>query len=241
MAEHRYSRYTRAKTWAALYGQHLHAGYALVPYSATNNSIVVISCKDARHTEQDLARDTRDLANQLLQHAEECAAWYSSKHTPDQAPAILARAQQAVVLAKSSDYYHYHLEDHIEFQLVICGQHDSYLHLPVWEMCTNRRYQPRQTAIAIASPDFERLRCTQFGHNILLGALVGGNQEALAFRDTLPPRTRRRIMREVDALQRKRYRGRPLAFLTEAERREIGSKISEGLLRYHEHKQLQAV
>jgi len=37
------------------------------------------------------------------------------------------------------------------------------------------------------------------------------------------------------------YRGRPLAFLTEAERREIGGKISEGLRRYHEQKRLQAL
>jgi hypothetical protein len=241
MAERRYSRYTRAKTWAALYGQHLHAGYALVPYSATNNSIAVISCLDPHTAEQDLVKETQDLANLLLQHAGDCAAYYSGQRTQDQTLALLARGRQAVVLAKSSDYYHYHLEDHPDFQLVICGLHDSYLHLPVWEMRTNRRYQPRETAIAIASPDFERLRCTQFGHNILLGALVGGNQEAMAFRDGLPPRTRRRIMREVDALQHKRYRGRPLAFLTEAERREIGSKISEGLLRYHEHKRLQAV
>ena len=42
MPERPYSRYTRAKTWAALYSQHINAGYALVPYSATNNSIAVI-------------------------------------------------------------------------------------------------------------------------------------------------------------------------------------------------------
>jgi hypothetical protein len=241
MTERPHSRYTRAKTWAALYGQHLHAGYAVVPYSATNNSIAVISCLDPHHAEQDLVKETQDLANLLLKHAGECAAYYSSERTQEQTPALLARARQAVVLAKSSDYYHYHLEDHIEFKLVICGLHDSYLHLPVWEMRSNRRYQPRETAITITSPDFERLRCMPFGHNILIGALVGGNQEAMAFRDTLPPRTRRRIMQEVETLQHKRYRGRPLAFLTEAERREIGSKISEGLLRYHDQKRLQAV
>jgi hypothetical protein len=31
-----------------------------------------------------------------------------------------------------------------------------------------------------------------------------------------------------------RYRGRPLALLAEAERREIGSKISKGLWRYNQ-------
>ncbi len=47
MAERPYSRYTRASTWAALFSQHLNAGYALVPLSATNNRIAVIRCKDA--------------------------------------------------------------------------------------------------------------------------------------------------------------------------------------------------
>ncbi len=47
--------------------------------------------------------------------------------------------------------------------------------------------------------------------------------------------------REVDELQETRYRGRPLAFLTEAERREIGSKISEGLRRYHQQRSPKAI
>ncbi len=143
-----------------------------------------------------------------------------------------------MVLARSSDYYHYHLADHPDFKLVICGLHDSYLHLPVWEMRTNRRYDVRETAVAIASPDFDRLRHTQFGHNILVGALACGDHAALAFLGTLPPRTQNRMRREVEQLQERRYRGRPLAFLTEAERREIGSKISDGLRRYHQHKRL---
>jgi hypothetical protein len=241
LAERPYSRYTRAKTWVALYSQHLTAGYALVPYSATNNSIAVISCLDARNAHQDLAKGTQDMTNQLLQHAEECAVYYSSRQTPDQAPAILAKARQAVVLAKSSDYYHYHLEDHPEFKLVICGMHDSYLHLPVWEMRTNQRYKARETAIAIPSPDFNRIRCTQFGHSILVAAYAKGNQDAIAFVDTLPPRTQSRLKREKDKLQDQRYRGRPLAFLTEAEREEVGKKISAGLRRYHEQKREKAI
>ncbi|SRR6266567_5493415 len=233
MAERPYSRYTRAKTWAALYSQHINAGYALVPYSATNNSIAVIRCKDAT--------DTQATMRELLVHASECEAFYTIRQTPDKAPAIIQRARHAVVLARSSDYYHYHLADHPDFSLVICELHDSYLHLPVWEMRTNQRYEVRQTAVAIASPEFECIRCTQFGHNILLGALANGDQTAIAFTRQLPPRTQNRITKEVDELQEKRYRGRPLAFLTEAEHREIGSKISEGLRRYHEHKRLKAV
>src|SRR2546421_6206865 len=146
MPERPYSRCTRAKTWAGVFSQHINAGYALVPYSATNNSIAVIRCKDAT----DVHATMRD----LLQHADACQAFYATKQAPEHAPAILTRARHAVVLARSSDYYHYHLADHPEFSLVVCGLHDSYLQLPVWEMRTNRRYEPRATTVAMTSPDF---------------------------------------------------------------------------------------
>jgi hypothetical protein len=180
-------------------------------------------------------------------HLRECEDYYKKLHAyynqdtqstqllkKPQAPAILAKARQAVVLAKSSDYYHYSLsKDQIGFFLVICGLHDSYLHIPCWEMRTNKRYGARETALGISSPGFTKARMTQFGHNILVGALVNGDKTALAFLDTLRPRTRRRIRSEVRFLQERRYQGRPLAFLTDAERQEIGNKISAGLKRYH--------
>jgi hypothetical protein len=68
--------------------------------------------------------------------------------------------------------------------------------------------------------------------------------EALTFLNGLKTRSERsywRIKAEVDALQATHYQGRPLAFLTEAERREIGQKISTGLKRYHAQKRLQVV
>jgi len=230
MVERPHSRYTRDRTWAALYSQHINAGYALVPYSLTNNSIAVIRCKSPEEVQVTM--------QDLFKHADECAEFYEAKQTPDKAPAILEKARQAVVLAKSSDYYHYHLSDHPEFQLVICGLHDSYLHLPVWEMRTNQRYKPRETALAITSLEFEQKSKTQFGHNILVGALLNGDAEAKAFKDQLPDWTQRRLVRKVRELQSMRYQGRPLAFLTDAKRREIGEKISEGLKRYHEQKHL---
>ena len=94
MTEGPYSRYTRARTWAALYSQHLNAGYALVPLSATNNSIAVIRCTDAKET-QAVMRD-------LLAHASECAAFYGRRQTPEHAPAILAKARHAVVLGAAT-------------------------------------------------------------------------------------------------------------------------------------------
>lgn len=228
MTERPYSRYTREKTWAALYSQHINAGYALVPYSATNNSIALIRCKSPE--------DVQAMMRSLLEHAEECAAYYGRKQPPEKAPDVLARARHAVILARSSDYHYYHLADHTELRLVVCGLHDSYVHLPVLEMRTNRRYDARETAVSLAAPDFHHIRRTQFGHNILVGALVYQDKTAQAFKETLPPSTQRRITKEVQEVQETRYRGRPLAFLTDAERAEIGRKISEGLKRYHTQK-----
>jgi hypothetical protein len=215
----------------------MNAGYALVPYSRTNNSIDVIWCK----TPQGVQEQTDLLASK----ADICQAYYEQPRPEEGEPSppvpdLLTRARHAVILAKSSDYHYYHLSDYPDFKLVVCGLHDSYLRLTVWETRTNQRYAPRQTAVSLLSPAFEQLRCTQFGHNILLGALVEGDPDAIAFKNNkekIPARTRRRIEHEVDLLQHARYQGRPLAFLTEAERQEIGAKISEGLKRYHAHKQ----
>jgi hypothetical protein len=245
MAQRPYSRYTREHTWAALYSQNINACYALVPNSATNNSIEVIRCKDAKETQEMMA--------ELLNHASECETFYAEKekHLEEEkqkakeelttelvTPPFLVKARMAVVLAKSSDYYRYHLADETRIKLVICGLHDSYLHLPVWEMRTNRRYSARETAVEITAPSFDRIRKTQFGHTILIGAVVCGDKAAIAFKDALKDaRTRRRINVEVDRIQHeKRYQGRPLAFLAEEKRQEIGKKISDSLKRYHRQK-----
>ncbi len=245
MAERPYSRYTRIRTWAALYSQHISAGYAIVPSSATNNSIDVI-----RYNSSEEAQRTH---NQLLQHANACEFYYMHKAnlTPDElistlketfdpAPDALINIlkekhlRSAVVLAKSSDYYHYHIDDRPDFRLVICGLHDSYLPIPTWETNSNHRFKPRETAVSITAPEFDRLRCTQYGHNILLAAYAKGDPAAISYVNKLPKRTKSRYNLEKDILQEKYYQGRPLAFLTDAKRREIGAKISASLHRYHE-------
>ena len=113
--------------------------------------------------------------------------------------------------------------------------------MPAWEMRTNKRYEPRETSVALSSPDFLRIRCTQYGHNILVGALINGDATALSILKQLHPRTQRRLRQEARDIQHNRYRGRPLAFLTDAEREAIGSKMSEGLKRYHASKYLHIV
>lgn len=229
MPERRYSKYTREKTWAALHSQHTNAGYALVPYSATNNSIALIRCASAAQVEE----VQRDL---LLNHEQECRDFYGLRHTPDKAPECLQKAGYAVILAKSSEYHYYHLEDRTELKLVICGLHDSYLHLPVWEMRSNERYPPRKTAVSITDPNFDKIRRTQFGHNILLGALVCGDQAAINFASKLKHPTGWRLRNEAQDLQQHRYKGRHLAFMTEDERIEKGEKIRQGVLAYWRRK-----
>ena len=227
MPERPYARYTRDKTWAALYAEHINACYALVPNSATNNSIHLIRCKTPD--------ETVSRSRALLDAASEIDAFFSSRPTPAQAPAIMRNAGEAVILARSSHYWRYRLETRPDLALVVCGIHDSYLHLPVWETSNNRRYAARETSIKIGSPEFEqaRGRGQTIGHNILLGALAAGDQIALAYLKKLPERTRRRMSQEAGALQAERYRGRPLAFNTESERQVIGAKISAGLVLYH--------
>lgn len=238
MPERPYSRYTRAKTWAALYSQHIDAGYALVPYSKTINSIIVIRCESATEADK--------LSRQLVEKEEDLHEFYRSRRTLDHAPKILRelnktnRLRIAVVLARSSDYYHYSIEDRPAFRLVICGLHDSYLHIPVLEMRSNKRYKARETAVAITDPDFNRIRKNQFGHNILVAALAKGNQDAIAFveRKNFPERTRSRLYREKDAYQDQHYHGRPLSFMSEEKRQTINAKIRESMKHYHAKKRL---
>lgn len=226
MPERRYARYTRRKTWAALYSQSVNAGYALVPYSATNNSLWVIRCKNPEETYTTMKR--------LLTQSDEIETFFADRQM--EMPASIKNAGEAVVLAKSGDYYRYHLTDRPSLALMIAGQHNSYLNLPVWETSTNRRYAARETSLTIGSPEFARARLTQKGHSILIAALASGDQTALLYLSTLPDRTRRRIRQEVACFQNQSYRGQPLAFHTEHERLIIGTKISEGLKRYYERK-----
>jgi hypothetical protein len=238
MPERRYSKYTREKTWAALHSQHSNAGYALVPYSATNNSIALIRCASPARVE-DVQLDL------LLNHEQECKDFYGKilsfdngdiHYTPENAPECLQNARYAVILAKSSEYHYYHLENRIELKLVICGLHDSYLHLPVWEMRSNKRYPPRETAVSINDPGFDKIRRTQFGHNILLGALVCGDQDAISFVKDLKHPTGWRIRNEAQDIQQHRFKGRHLAFMTEDERIAKGEKIRQGVLAYWRRK-----
>src|SRR5579871_1270827 len=249
MAERPYSRYTRANTRAAMYIQHIHAGYALVPWTITENGITVLNCKESSNTLQDIAKETKHTQDELVRYESAIATYYQHAKNPSYAPEILQtaikakRLREAVILAKSSDYYHYGLAEAHHLTLVICGLHDSYLHIPCWEMRINKRYKARETAISLTDPQFDKIRCTQFGHSILLAAYAKGNPDAIAFVENVhfPERSRFRLKREVEDFQRQTYRGRPLAFRDDMARQEVATKISNGLRQYHAQKRLHAV
>jgi hypothetical protein len=238
MPERPYSHYTREKTWAALYSQHILAGYAIVPHSVMLNCIAVIACPTPE--------DAAILQDLLKQKQDMCQAFLSSRKPLNEAPPGLRGIRWAVVLARSSDYYHYHLADattefegsaiSLDFKLVVCGLHDSCLPVTVWETRSNTRIKPRVPGADIAAPGFDVLRRTSYGHNVLIGALISGDKTAIAFKATLKPRTRRRIEQEVLAVQEERYHGRPLAFLTEEDRLKIAEKIRQSVKQYHASK-----
>lgn len=244
-----YSPYTKYATWAALYSQHLNAGYALVQHSLTSNSLVMITLPTA--TPQ-LADATQAIQKQLQLIESDCLTFFSTRKEGEKMPAITGaptilkeahaknRLRVAVVLARSSDYYRYQLSHHEDINQVVCGLHDSYLHIPVWETSTNKRYKARETSLEISGANFEKQRTTAYGHKVLLGALICGDEKAIAYKKALPPSTRRRINAEVKRIQSEAYQGRPLTFIGEAKRREVGSKISRALIEYHVNKKRHA-
>ena len=124
---------------------------------------------------------------------------------------------QAVVLARSSDWYHYSLNalnwKH-GLQVAIVGTHDSCLPVRVLAMDSLDWYEPYQIRFHIApseTPDqdaFEKRRKTRYGHNVLLGAFICGRKDAIDRVMTLKERTRLRYEAEKRKLM-KRRRGRP--------------------------------
>jgi hypothetical protein len=246
MPERPRSRFTREKTWAALYNQHVNACYAIIPHSGTHNSLDVLKCATQE--------ETRAAMRELARHDKRFEKFYSLKLPDTEAPTIQLdkqtpivvrdRIRHAFVLAKSSDYYHYHLFDFSDFRLLIVGQHDSYVQMTVWETSTNKIYKPAETAIALDSPEFLKARSTQFGHNIFLGALICGNTTAVAIRDNkhlIPASTRCRIISEVQSIQTKRYRGRPLTFWDIAAIEKHKELTREGIQRSREQKRLTSI
>src|SRR5437899_1978716 len=132
---------------------------------------------------------------------------------------------RVVILARSSDWYkfslNYPLWDH-GITAIACGTHDSCLPVPVLALDTMRWYeslkmrsifgtlQPQLDADGKLIPDtFDQARKSHYGHNMLIGALMCGREDAITRLQSLRPSTRYRIEAEVRTLHTRRQ-GRPL-------------------------------
>lgn len=132
---------------------------------------------------------------------------------------------RAVILARSSDWYIYSLNsplwDH-GITAVVCGTHDSCLPVPVIALDAMKWYEAKKMRAIFGQlqpqfdtngkliPDqFDQARKSHYGHNMLIGALMCGREDAIARLQSLPDRTRYRIEAEVRNLHTRRQ-GRPL-------------------------------
>jgi hypothetical protein len=132
---------------------------------------------------------------------------------------------RVAILARSSDWYkfslNYPLWDH-RCTAIVCGTHDSCLPVPVLALDTMRWYEPlkMRSIFSLLQPQFDennklipdtfdQARKSQYGHNMLIGALMCGREDAIARLQSLKPSTRYRIEAEVRSLHTRRQ-GRPL-------------------------------
>jgi hypothetical protein len=122
---------------------------------------------------------------------------------------------RTVILARSSDWYKFSLNiaewDH-GCTAIVCGTHDSCVNVPVFALDAMKWYEAGKMR-AIFGPidglEFERMRKSHYGHNMLIGALMVGREDAIAKLQSLPESTRFRIEAEVRTLHTRRQ-GRPL-------------------------------
>jgi hypothetical protein len=122
---------------------------------------------------------------------------------------------RVVVLARSSHWYQYSLNI-AEWQhgctAIVCGTHDSCVKVPVLALDAMKWYpalKMRGIFGNLDSPEFERARRSHYGHQMLIGALMCGREDATTKLQSLPESTRYRIESELRQLHCRRQ-GRPL-------------------------------
>jgi len=132
---------------------------------------------------------------------------------------------RAVILARSSDWYKFSLNiaewDH-GCNAIVCGTHDSCINVQVLALDAMKWYEAKKMRAIFGTlqpqydtndkpiPDtFDHARKSHYGHNMLVGALMCGREDAIARLQSLNPRTRRRIESELRQMHTRRQ-GRPL-------------------------------
>src|SRR5215472_4934734 len=173
--ERRYSRYKRDDVWKQMMHHAERISIEIVSDSVHGNSVTIIRLKDEK-------------GNKCRQE------------------------HRAVVLARSSDWYSYSLNCTDRYlhgvTCVIAGTHDSCIDRPVLALDSMRWYEPLKmradfgklaptldSSSKLIPDQFDKARKTQYGSNMLLGALMQKRPDALARLATLPTDTRLRYER----------------------------------------------
>lgn len=183
--ERRYSKYKAADVWHTLYEQQKELGFTVHHNTVSGNTV-------------------------------------SLSHN--------GKKYRAIILARSSEWYKYSLNCQDVWrhgiELVVAGTHDSCLPVPVQALDHPKWYEPMRTrikgdegqAITVTSTDekghpndkFDTMRRSKYGHDIFIGALMCGRDDAIARLATMRESTVLRIKAELKTLH-KRREGRPIA------------------------------
>ena len=101
------------------------------------------------------------------------------KSTRNEAPQFFT----AVLLIRSSDWYKYRLNVFGQVQgieLVVCGEHDSCVPIPVWSVEDAKIYQEGETTTPLVELVKREKRGTKYGSLLFVAALLSGKQEVLS-------------------------------------------------------------
>jgi hypothetical protein len=181
LRERRYSKYRAADVWATLYEQQSELDAVVHDGSVTGNCVL-------------LTRISTDVT------------------------------YKAVVLARASDWYKYSLNCQDRWKhgvtALVCGTHDSCVPVPVLALDQLKWYESKQMRVAslaplsfdgkgIVSDQFDKFRRGFYGHNMLIGALMMGKEDATERLAHMRKSTRLRIEAKLKKLHQRRP-GKPL-------------------------------
>jgi len=131
---------------------------------------------------------------------------------------------KAIVLARASDWYKYSLNCQDRWKhgvtALVCGTHDSCVSVPVLALDQLKWYEPGQLRVASIAPvsfdekgyvndEFDVFRRGLYGHNMLVGALMCGREDAVKRLARMRVSTRLRIEAKLRKLHQRRS-GKPL-------------------------------
>jgi hypothetical protein len=176
MRERRYSKYKAVDVWATLYEQQ-HNLDAIV-----HNGTVTGNCVS-------LSRPSKGVT------------------------------YKAVILARASDWYKYSLNCQDRWKhgitAIVCGTHDSCVPVPVPALDQLKWYEPLAMRVASIAPlsfdkqgyvndRFDEFRRGLYGHNMLIGALMAGREDATIRLACMRESTRLRIETKLKRLHQRR-------------------------------------